>query len=64
MVKRLVDIDDDALEAARAVLGTDTIKATVNESLRRVGTTRISDIQQAVAALAEIDFEDRSEAWR
>ena len=30
MAKHLVDIDDDALSAARAQLGTDTIKDTVN----------------------------------
>jgi predicted nucleic acid-binding protein len=36
MVKRLVDIDDDSLERARRVLGTGTMKATVNRALQEV----------------------------
>jgi Arc/MetJ family transcription regulator len=35
-VKRLVDIDDDLLERARSIAGTDTIKDTVNVALRRL----------------------------
>ena len=42
--KHLVDIDEEALSAARAQLGTDTIKDTVNESLRRVGAARSKDV--------------------
>lgn len=34
MTKRLIDVDDDVLEAARHVLGTDTIEDTVNSALR------------------------------
>ena len=34
MTKRLVDVDDQVLEAARRVLGTTTIKDTVNSALR------------------------------
>lgn len=33
MTKRLVDIDDDALEDAKRALGTTTLKDTVNASL-------------------------------
>lgn len=33
MSKRLVDIDDDVLEQARQVLGTSTLKDTVNTAL-------------------------------
>lgn len=33
MTKRLVDIDDDVLREARRVLGTSTLKDTVNSSL-------------------------------
>src|SRR5439155_17186075 len=33
MTKRLVDIDDDVLDAARAALGTRTLKETVNGAL-------------------------------
>ncbi|MEA2024344.1 MAG: type II toxin-antitoxin system VapB family antitoxin [Actinomycetota bacterium] len=36
MVKRLVDIDDDALDRARRVLGTRTMKETVNIALQEV----------------------------
>ena len=64
MVKRLVDIDDDALSAAQAALGTETIKATVNESLRRAGEPLRQQARSAVDALASIDFADRDEAWR
>ena len=35
-MKRLVDIDDDLLERARTIAGTDTIKDTVNLALRRL----------------------------
>lgn len=34
MTKRLVDIDDDVLDAARTALGTRTLKETVNRALR------------------------------
>lgn len=34
MTKRLVDIDDAVLDEARRVLGTSTLKDTVNASLR------------------------------
>lgn len=36
MTKRLVDIDDDLLDSARARAGTKTIKATVEAGLRRL----------------------------
>ena len=36
MTKRLVDIDDDLLDEAAAVLGTSTMKATVSRSLEQV----------------------------
>jgi Arc/MetJ family transcription regulator len=36
MTKRLVDIDDEALAEAQRLLGTDTIKDTVNTSLAEV----------------------------
>jgi Arc/MetJ family transcription regulator len=34
--KRLVEIDDELLDRARAAAGTDTIKATVETALRRL----------------------------
>jgi Arc/MetJ family transcription regulator len=59
MSKRLVDIDDSVLEAAQAELGTATIKATVNEALRRAGEGRAESIREATAAIS-----DRDDAWR
>ena len=35
-MKRLVDIDDDLLERARSIAGTDTIKDTVSAALQRL----------------------------
>jgi Arc/MetJ family transcription regulator len=64
MSKRLVDIDDDALILARAQLGTATIKDTVNEALRRAGSTREADVARALAELAGAPLADRSTAWR
>ena len=62
--KRLVDIDDEALDAARVHLGTGTIKATVNEALRRASGTREEMIAHALDTLAGAPLADRSEAWR
>ncbi len=36
MTKRLVEIDDDLLERARSIAGTETIKETVSTALRRL----------------------------
>ena len=36
MPKTLVDIDEELLEQARVILGTDTKKATVNAALKEV----------------------------
>lgn len=64
MSKRLIDIDDEALEAARARLGTSTIKATVNEALRLAGADHQDDVAQALDTLARVTLADRSDAWR
>jgi Arc/MetJ family transcription regulator len=64
MVKRLVDIDDDALNAARAELGTETIKDTVNEALARVGRAQSKAVKAALDRLAKVDFGRREDAWR
>lgn len=40
MSRTVIDIDREALEAARAELGTKTVKDTVNEALRRVAAER------------------------
>ncbi len=36
MTKRLIDVDDDKLEAVREVLGTRTLKATVDDAFNEV----------------------------
>jgi Arc/MetJ family transcription regulator len=63
VTKRLIDVDDVALDAARAELGTRTIKDTVNEALRRAAAVRQSKLDQALDVLASADLDDRSTAW-
>lgn len=36
MTKRLIEVDDDKLEAVRVLLGTTTLKATVDEAFDEV----------------------------
>jgi Arc/MetJ family transcription regulator len=64
VTKRLIDVDDDALDAARARLGTRTIKDTVNEALRMAAEERRAQLDQALSVLAAADLDDRVTAWR
>ena len=64
MAKHLVDIDEEALAAARAELGTSTIKDTVNEALRLASTGYSARISSALDALAASELTDRAVAWR
>lgn len=64
MTKRLIDVDDDALDAARAHLGTRTIKDTVNHALRLASEERHDELAAALDALAGTDLQDRDSAWR
>ncbi len=64
MSKHLVDLDDDALDAARAQLGTKTIKETVKEALRQVSRDRSKMVSQAIDVLVHAKLEDRNRAWR
>ena len=64
VTKRLIDVDDVALHAARAELGTRTIKDTVNEALRRAAAARRAKLDQALDVLANAELDDRSTAWR
>jgi Arc/MetJ family transcription regulator len=59
MAKHLIDLDEETLAAARAELGTATIKETVNEALQRRRRT-----VGALDILANADLVDRVEAWR
>jgi Arc/MetJ family transcription regulator len=64
MSKHLVDIDEEALSAARAELGTATIKDTVNEALRVAAAGRDPRVTKALDVLAKAGLGDRTEAWR
>lgn len=64
VTKRLVDIDDDTLGAARAELGTATLKDTVNEALRLAASPRDASVSRALDTLAGAELVDREDAWR
>ncbi len=64
MAKHLVDLDEEALLAARVELGTTTIKETVNEALRRVTQHRDRRVAAALDVLGEARLDDRADAWR
>jgi len=64
MAKHLVDIDEKALDAARAELHTTTIKDTVNEALRRATSQRERRVATALDILAAARLDDRADAWR
>lgn len=69
VTKRLVDIDDDLLEAARRSLGTKGIKDTVHAALTSVSDAEVDrdhEIREAFAVLAWMDLgdADREAAWR
>jgi len=64
VAKHLIDLDEDALGAARAELGTTTIKETVNEALRRATVDRQRRVKEALDALGAAELGDRSDAWR
>lgn len=59
IVKRPVDIDDDSLERARRVLGTGTMKDTVNRALQEViDLDRCRRFLDRVLASDGIDLDD------
>ena len=64
MAKHLVDIDEDALTAARAELHTATIRETVNEALRRAATRRSHRVTSSLDVLAAAELDERDAAWR
>lgn len=63
MVKHLIDIDDSALSAARAELGTATIADTVNAALRGVSSERPKLVSGALDVLAKAHFGGHG-GWR
>ena len=66
-MKHLVDLDEQLLSDARTVLGTETIKDTVNTALRLAAAQRRSELDDAVDQLADLismmSIADRSNAW-
>ena len=62
-MKRLIDVDDDALDAARARLGTITIKDPVNEALCNAARDRSTQLASALSVLTDANLDDRSAAW-
>lgn len=64
MAKHLVDLDEERLGAARAELGTTTIKDTVNEALRLATERRSGRIAAALDLLGQADIEGREDGWR
>lgn len=64
MGKHLVDIDEQALTAAKSELGTRTLKDTVNEALRRAAPRRDRRLAKALDTLAKARLTDRKAAWR
>jgi Arc/MetJ family transcription regulator len=64
MTKHLIDVDEQTLSAARAELGTSTIKETVHEALLAATSGRRGRITAALDVLAEARLDDREDAWR
>ena len=64
MSKHLVDINERALRAARAELGTRTIKDTVNNALLRVAGDGGLTVEQQLDVLASAELAPRESAWR
>jgi len=64
VAKHLVDIDEDALSAARAELGTETIRDTVNQALARAAGRRAAVVRRSLDVLGRLESEDRARAWR
>jgi Arc/MetJ family transcription regulator len=64
VAKHLVDIDEQVLANARAQLGVDTIKETVNRALRLVGQDRSATVKARLDALADAELAPREQAWR
>jgi hypothetical protein len=68
VTKRLIEVDDDKLEAVRALLGTRTLKATVDGAFDEVlaldqrRRALLADHGVDLAAVAEPDA--RRRAWR
>ena len=67
MTKRLIDVDDELLATARQVLGTKTLKDTVNAAMAESVRARRERVRTALDVLAELandgGLDDRETAW-
>lgn len=64
VAKHLVDIDEDALRTARARLGTQTIKETINRALHQAGGGDRTRVKRSLDRLARAKLAAREDAWR
>jgi len=64
VAKHLIDLDEEALSAAQAELGTATIKDTVNTALQLASERHQLRVSKALDVLAKAELMDRNEAWR
>jgi hypothetical protein len=64
MTRISVDVNDEWLEAAREILGTDTKVATINEALHSFALRK--QAAEIIAALdsVEMDFSGSENSWR
>jgi Arc/MetJ family transcription regulator len=67
VTKRLIDVDDELLDRARAALGTETMKDTVNAALATAVAARREKVRAALDYFAQLGREgalvDRPDAW-
>jgi hypothetical protein len=64
VAKHLLAIDEAALEAARADLGTVTMNDTVSEALRRAGSQHTARVHKSLNRFGNRGLPPREEAWR
>jgi len=64
MTKRLVEIPDELLVAARAALGTATMKDTINQALINSVSEAEHELDKALRFASTFDTRSRDNAWR
>ena len=64
MTRITVDVNDEWLEDARAVLGTDTKVATINAALQSFAQRKKAAEIMAALDSVEMDFSGSADAWR
>jgi hypothetical protein len=64
MARITVDVNEEWLEAARLVLGTDTKVATINAALEAFALRKQAADMMAALDSVELDFSGSADAWR